>query len=1241
MFHFTRCVMARSQIQVVAVLALLLLSAFSTISTHENSVYFSELGDEKSDDIKLSKSTKDSVSSVDIDSWRIGDKWVYDTSFNVSGLVDSAEIEGAAVGIMTGETDVEVEDIIFMDINGTQTLVYEVVSEGDFSTGNSNAALEGYTGRVDMDYEAIDFIRVRDLATISSNFTVEVEFLPYNIGFLSQDIGTVEISNSYSPPNEGYDFPMALGDTWDNSYFSETLISGESDYFDLDGYNTSGNSTISHQVTERGDPGGVAAGQEGGIDYTGCTNSFNVSTWNESGEPAGYKWYCPEVRSYAWFSFMEPTLGMQIDWMLKEYDPVDSQGSNVGSRPGIRGTVLDVNSQFDRVRPDAELAVWANYTSGANPSVNKNLQLRWEIDSIIQSITTKFNGSAWATYDVGNNDDDSITIEDEGSHGVIVWDPVAKIVGVSTVVLDPGVTAIDLVARPDSVVVERIRDGDTQTVPPGSINSIPGDVLIFTMLVQNRGTETSPATEVEVSSPDGSATRVAAPSLGPMESLAFVANWTVPENQAIGSLTLTFEVDPDEQITEDGNKSNNHASVMIEVGRLPLASVSIIDNVLTFQNATIDASLSSDPDGGPVSCDFGIDENEDGVEDTYTHEDDCIIEWAWDDEGEHLIWITVYDDEGDEVTVNATVTVINQAPWIFLSAPDGVLAESPITISAISNDNDSYAQPVAVSWPGTVCNEGLTQYNCTFSPNEEGMMTVTAVATDEDNATTTATISIMVDNRPPVLENVELWVNGSLVDGNWSVYEDETVQLTATGDDTLLDIDSLFYHWAIDADVNPSEMITSYGASSTIDAMWNTSGEHRIQVELFDDDGASGGIENRTINVINIPPVVPSIDHPPPVFEDQDVTISGGATDTASDAENLTLCWDLYPYANTDDNGSADDDCDIEGNKLVHSYTKKGNYTVIFHATDDDGDMAMTNVTITVLNKAPIAILTGDMDLSEGLTVTEGDSYTFYGFLSEDTPSDSDELWTWWDSDCLDSDGDGDRTGDIDVDDVNATFDFPIPATCIITLHIEDTDGGQSTANVTVTIEEMPVMDALMGKITEPTAIVSILILVLALLLVFLLLRGKKDDGGENMQLNEKEWNYDSSPGLMTQATGEGVYDPLDAAMGQIPTGLPPSAETTQQAYGAVPDYSQPVLPDADPSLPGRDIYQQQMAVLTPETPEPQPALTEEELSAPPVPAEGLPPGWSMEQWKYYGAKWLEQQQSSSAATELDDDLDL
>ena len=44
--------------------------------------------------------------------------------------------------------------------------------------------------------------------------------------------------------------------------------------------------------------------------------------------------------------------------------------------------------------------------------------------------------------------------------------------------------------------------------------------------------------------------------------------------------------------------------------------------------------------------------------------------------------------------------------------------------------------------------------------------------------------------------------------------------------------------------------------------------------------------------------------------------------------------------------------------------------------------------------------------------------------------------------------------------------------------------------------------------------------------------------------------------------------------------------------------------------------------------PEPEPEATEESevpLGVPPVPEEGLPEGWTMEQWAYYGQKWLNQ----------------
>ena len=53
--------------------------------------------------------------------------------------------------------------------------------------------------------------------------------------------------------------------------------------------------------------------------------------------------------------------------------------------------------------------------------------------------------------------------------------------------------------------------------------------------------------------------------------------------------------------------------------------------------------------------------------------------------------------------------------------------------------------------------------------------------------------------------------------------------------------------------------------------------------------------------------------------------------------------------------------------------------------------------------------------------------------------------------------------------------------------------------------------------------------------------------------------------------------------------------------------------------------------------PEPEPSTTDFEQAAPepspaspghpPVPEEGLPPGWTMEQWQYYGEEWLKRNQ--------------
>ena len=104
---------------------------------------------------------------IDVPTWRIGDEWVYDTKFDVAQLIAQANVS-ASLNTLTGETTYTVADILFITVDGVQTLAYSLAIEGDFTSGNSGATLEGVSGRLDIGYSSEDLIRVRDLALINS-----------------------------------------------------------------------------------------------------------------------------------------------------------------------------------------------------------------------------------------------------------------------------------------------------------------------------------------------------------------------------------------------------------------------------------------------------------------------------------------------------------------------------------------------------------------------------------------------------------------------------------------------------------------------------------------------------------------------------------------------------------------------------------------------------------------------------------------------------------------------------------------------------------------------------------------------------------------------------------------------------------------------------------------------------------------------------------------------------------------
>ena len=145
---------------------------------------------------------------------------------------------------------------------------------------------------------------------------------------------------------------------------------------------------------------------------------------------------------------------------------------------------------------------------------------------------------------------------------MIIWDPVNKYVGAATIVMDLSVVGVDLVAKPDSMIVTRTRGNDSIILSQASgYNALPGDALHFSVPAQNRGVLTSPATEMEIITPDGTTIRGNLPALAPYSEARVDVNWTVSASAPIGNQTLSFMVDPDELVTADANRSNNDASL--------------------------------------------------------------------------------------------------------------------------------------------------------------------------------------------------------------------------------------------------------------------------------------------------------------------------------------------------------------------------------------------------------------------------------------------------------------------------------------------------------------------------------------------------------------------------------------------------------------------------------------------------------------------------------------------------------
>ena len=1137
----------------------------------------------------------------DVPTWRIGDKWVYETQFDVAQLIQQANVS-ASLNTLTGDTTMEVVDIRFETIQGTQTLVYELDIDGEFTSGNSGATLEGVSGRLDIDYEGTDILRASDLSVWESAFFLGVNFAPFNIGFLSQNLADITFTTAYEPPREKYDFPLRTGDQWTSTYESGTNVTGSSDYFDPTSFDTpyvEDNTT--YQVTADGEPSEDGSG----IDYTGCSDSYKVNNWNNTGSAGGFDWYCPAVRSYAWYRIVNPA-GFQIDWKLKTYTPTDSGGVDIASSPGIRNTNIEVTPEFVAILPNATEEILGHMTVNGNDEVGTNLQLRYESDGTVMSLTTDSNGEVTPDLDVGYFQDSSPASDDWTSNGVIIWDPVSKIVGAATIVMDLSVVGVDLIAQPESMIVTRTRGNDSTVLNQASgYNALPGDSIHFSVPAQNRGVLTSPATEMEITTPDGATIRGNLPALAPYSEGRVDVNWTVPNGASIGIQTLSFVVDPDEIVTADANRTNNFASLDIFIGRMPVALMTLADNVYTFENVTIDASASYDVDGGPVECYFEI---QDGIRTEYIDSTSCMANWSWVDDGDWEVKLVLVDDELDEIHMVMNATVLNRDPYVNLTTTTpAVYAGQPITFNATdSGDIDTISpegQYVTISWPDSACQEGLYGPYCTFSPEEEGTFTIDVVVTDDDNATTTDTITYEVMNVAPTIGEMRFSIDGipylAGEDGTWDIDEDVMATLEIDGNDTLSDREGLLITWYPD-DMDQNWTVTTSGPNSAISASWGTSGIHTVRAFAIDDDGVTSMDVLGYVRVNNIDPVLDTLPAQQALFEDEVINLSAYATDLA-DQDELMYCWDLIVSLDSDENGIPTDDCDVQGPDLVYSWTTPGLRTITANVWDDDNATDSFSIDVTIVNRAPAASI---FVPEGGFVITEGESITFSGEESTDSPTDRSNLQFIWDdpnTEGATQDGFGE----------NFTIKFDKPGKFFVNLTVSDDDGKSSTASVLVEVKEKPA-EGLFGMTTS-TAIGGVLGIVIIVLVAVLLLRGRESDTVPYETKQTSDFGWGESPATVAappEPVAAAAPEPVNSGPPIPATGLPEGWTMEQWAYygeqylatlppAPVETYAQPAQPEYQVQQPA-PVYNPEPAQISTE---PAPSLLDKTMVQEPAPS--------------------------------------
>jgi PKD repeat protein len=309
-----------------------------------------------------------------------------------------------------------------------------------------------------------------------------------------------------------------------------------------------------------------------------------------------------------------------------------------------------------------------------------------------------------------------------------------------------------------------------------------------------------------------------------------------------------------------------------------------------------------------------------------------------DNKSSYAITATATDNDGGTSAVQTVnVPVTNVAPTKPTVTGTLTINEGG-SVSLTAASTDVAADTISYTWKeGATTVGSAAVLNKSYADN--GTFALSVTASDEDGGTSTVTdVTVTVANVAPTVSTI----TGNLT-GTEGVAQTFSVTTTDPGADVVT------VSWTVDGQV--------VGAGPTLSWTPPDNKSYVVRATATDEDGGSN-FREVTVLVANANPTVSAFTLPGTLVEGGTVSVSGSATDVATDT--LTYSWNFG-----DGTGA------FAGKDVSHVYADQGSFTVVLTVTDEDGGSSTRSGAIAVTNAPPVvSAIAGAADGTEGETLT-------------------------------------------------------------------------------------------------------------------------------------------------------------------------------------------------------------------------------------------------------------------------------